>query len=327
MKFVASTGRRGRARAGGRSGKTLSSSQKRFVAAGAAVLALGTYAGTVMVASATTAPGGTQIVAAGPVSARTGYLGSSSYSADVSGQEAGDLEVVAIINDSWPHAVSSVTGGGVDDWSSAGSPFFDGADGQVLQIWYGTVATAGTATLTVSWDGPVHNADVANQEFSAGAGYSQWSLAAAGSSARPFPALAAPGGPALYFGAAMAWGGAGAGTTPGVSYTVPSGSFLTASGVTASGVLAPTASGAGSVGALFTVAGSAPAGAVTTTTVAATSTSAATSSTSTTGPSTTTSAPTTSSPPAPAPTSTSLPATTSTSPPPAGKAAPGGTQI
>ncbi|MGH9104853.1 MAG: hypothetical protein ACRDZX_03260 [Acidimicrobiales bacterium] len=192
------------------------------------------------------------ITPSAPPLTRSGYLGESALDLGVSASKVGDLEVLAAVNDTWAQHVSSVTGGGVRKWSSAGAPSFDGKDGQVMQIWYGQVSSAGPSQLTVTWGGKVANADVAEQEFSAGAG-AHWSLAAEAGSPRPFPALRATDSPELYFGAAMAWGDAAAGGTPGVSYDVANRGFLVAWSTHASGPFAPRATGAGSVAALFSV--------------------------------------------------------------------------
>ncbi|MGH9106893.1 MAG: hypothetical protein ACRDZX_13900, partial [Acidimicrobiales bacterium] len=181
-------------------------------------------------------------------------MDASSYPLAVSAVNPGDLEVLAVVNDTWADSVTSVTGGGVSQWSPAGAPFFDGADGQTLQIWYGTVTSAGSFDLTVAWNGVVENADLAEEEFSAGPRAS-WSLAAEGDAQHPFPALDASSPGELYFGAAMSWGEAQAGNTPGTSYTVPDNDFMVASDTDASGAVAPDGNGAGSVGALFEATG------------------------------------------------------------------------
>ena len=165
-------------------------------------------------------------------------------------REAGDLLVVAVINDTWADHVVSVAGGDVASWSQAAAPFYDDGDGQIMQIRYGVTSSAGAANLAITWNGTTNNADIAVQEFTAGAGAS-WSFVATGSSASPFPALNSPESGTLYIGAAMAWGNGARWDTPGVTYTVPSPYFLLSWDTDASGTLAPAANGSGSVAALF----------------------------------------------------------------------------
>ncbi len=202
-----------------------------------------------VVASAS-GPGLVPISAVGSPTIHSGHLGSTSYRTVVAPHEASDLFVVAVINDTWADHVVSVAGGDVASWSAAGAPFYDGSDGQVMQIWYGEISSPGAANLAITWNGRIDNADIAVQEFTAGTDAS-WSLEATGRSSSPFPALNSPQRGTLYIGAAMAWGNGGAGSTPGVTYTVPNRYFLLSSDTDASGTLAPAGNGSGSVAALF----------------------------------------------------------------------------
>ena len=88
---------------------------------------------------------------------------------------AGDLLVLTVINDGWPNSVTAVSGGGVSQWSAASSPYLDAADGHVLQVWYGVVATAGPSQVEVTWSGPARGVDLAVQELNAGTDPT-WSL-------------------------------------------------------------------------------------------------------------------------------------------------------
>ncbi|MGH9104801.1 MAG: hypothetical protein ACRDZX_02995 [Acidimicrobiales bacterium] len=201
---------------------------------------------------------------------RSGYLDRASVGIQVTSHNVGDLEVLAVVNDSWPDQVVSVSGGGISDWARASAPFYDPWDNQVLQVWYGTVTAAKTSTVRAHWDGTVADADVAEQEFHA-AGGKGWAVVGEAGSRSPFPALTATGKEQLYFAAAMAWGNAAAGTTPGVNYHVPSRNFLFASDTNVGARESPTARGGGSIAVLFTPsgagAGPGPGGPATTTTL------------------------------------------------------------
>lgn len=160
------------------------------------------------------------------------------------------MVALGVINDNWGTSLSSVTGGGVSSWHSATAVDYDGTDGQMLQIWYGVVASAGASTLKLTWSASVGNYHLDLEEFSAGAG-ATWSVGPSATSASPFPSLKAPASGALYYGAAFAWGNAAAGATPGVSYSVLASSFLIAWDTSPSGALSPTGTGAGSVAVLL----------------------------------------------------------------------------
>jgi len=222
------------------------------------------------------------IADAGSLLLHTGYLGSSWYSAPVTPRNQYDLLVVSVINDTWSDHVTGVYGGGAASWSPAGSPFYDGADSRIMQIWYGRAATTSASTLGIAWNGTPRDADVAVHEFAAGAGAS-WSLVTDGNSSSPFPSLSVPAGGGLYVGAAMAWSNGAAGKSPGVTYSVPNSRFLMAWDTGGIGTVAPSATGAGAVGAVFGA--KSP---ITTTTTAATTTTTAATTTTTAAPSTTT---------------------------------------
>ena len=287
----------------------------------ASALAATAIAVPTLVASAA-GPGVAPVSAVGSPTIHTGYLGSTSYGLRVAPRQADDLLVLAVINDTWADHVVSVSGGDVASWSPAGAPFYDGGDGHIMQIWYGQTSSAGGANLVMAWNGRVNNADIAVQEFTAGAGAS-WSWVASGSSSHPFPALNSPESGAVYIGAALAWGNGTAGTTPGVVYAVPNRSFLMSWDTDTSGALAPAANGAGSVAALFSatapqpsaVAGESPT--TTTTTAPVTSTTLAPTTTATTAPSTTTTAPATTTTVPPTTTTVAPTTTTTASAPPA----------
>ncbi len=248
--------------------------RRTFAAVLVATLATTAYALSTITASTSSADP-VPISSVGSPMLRSGYLGASAFGATVHPAYAGDLYVLAVINDTWADQVTAVSGGDVTSWQPAARPFFDGNDGQMLQIWYGQVSSTSPTTLSITWNGTINNADVALEEFSAGTN-ATWSLVGDGLSRTPFPALSSLTTGTLYFGAAMAWGNGAAGATPGVTYSVPNRNFLIAWNTNSSGTVAPGATGAGSVAALFnaTTAAAAPvAPSTTTSTVAPTTTS------------------------------------------------------
>ena len=192
----------------------------------------------------------------------------------MSPQSAGDLLVLTVINDGWPNSVSAVSGGGVSQWSAASSAYLDAADRRTLQVWYGVVTTAGPSQVDLTWTGAVQNVDLGLQELNAGTGPT-WSLDDVGFSNEPFPSLSGPASDEAFVGAALAWGDAAAGPDPGAVYTVPNDDFVFA--VATGTVGDPSATGAGSVAALFgATGGTAGPSETTTTTVATTTTTVAT---------------------------------------------------
>ena len=232
-------------------------------------------------ASPSIAPVGAPIIFSGDLG------GATSYELSVSPQSAGDLLVLTVINDGWPNSVSAVSGGGVSQWSEASSPYLDAADGQTLQVWYGVVTTAGPSQVDVTWTGAVQNVDLGLQELNAGTDPT-WSLDDVGFSNEPFPSLSGPASDEAFVGAALAWGDAAAGSDPGAVYTIPNDNFVFA--VATGTVGDPSATGAGSVAALFGATGGTAGPSETTT---ATTTTAPATTTATTQPPPTTTADTT----------------------------------
>ena len=276
-------------------------------------------------ASPSIAPVGAPIIFSGDLG------GATSYELSVSPQSAGDLLVLTVINDGWPNSVSAVSGGGVSQWSEASSPYLDAADGQTLQVWYGVVTTAGPSQVDVTWTGAVQNVDLGLQELNAGTDPT-WSLDDVGFSNEPFPSLSGPASDEAFVGAALAWGDAAAGSDPGAVYTIPNDNFVFA--VATGTVGDPSATGAGSVAALFGATGGtagpsetttattttvatavgAAVGAVSTTTTVQPppTTTAPATTTATTQPPPTTTAPTTTAAPTQPPPTTTVPTTTTT---------------
>lgn len=242
--------------------------------------------------------------------------GASAYQLAVSPQNARDLLVLTVIND-WSSSVTDVSGGGVSQWTEASAPYMDAADGKALQVWFGVVTDAGPAQVDVTWSGAAQNADLAIQEFSAGTDPT-WSLYDAGSSSEPFPSLSGPATDEAYVGAATADGDAAAGPDSGVVYTVPNDDFVFA--VATGPIGEATATGAGSVAALFgATEGTAGPSDATTATTATTSVSPTTVGTAAAAGAVTSTSTTVQPPPpttaAPSTTTTAAPATTTTAVP------------
>ncbi len=260
-------------------------------------------------ASPSIAPVGAPIIFSGDLG------GATSYELSVSPQSAGDLLVLTVINDGWPNSVSAVSGGGVSQWSEASSPYLDAADGQTLQVWYGVVTTAGPSQVDVTWTGAVQNVDLGLQELNAGTDPT-WSLDDVGFSNEPFPSLSGPASDEAFVGAALAWGDAAAGSDPGAVYTIPNDNFVFA--VATGTVGDPSATGAGSVAALFGATGGTAGPSETTTattTTVATAVGAAVgavSTTTTVQPPPTTTAPATTTATTQPPPTTTVPTTTTT---------------
>ncbi len=258
------------------------------------------------------------ISAAGPLVSRAQYLGRSSLSLTFSPQATSDVLVLAADDDTWAVRLASVSGGGVVSWARAGSVYNDGRDDKVMEIWYGVVAATGPSTLTLTWGSRVGNVQLGVQEFSAGAGVT-WLADAAGSTARPFPALRGSEAGELYFGMAFGWSNVAAGATVGVSYDVVNSSLMFATDTSTSALLSPNGNGAGSVAVLFRATAAGDASSTTTASTTATTdfttTTIGRARTTTTVPTATTTTPTTTSTvPTTTTTTTTVPTTTATVP-------------
>ena len=121
--------------------------------------------------------------------------------------------------------LSSISGGGVSTWTKAVQ--FDGSISSDVEIWYGKVTTTGSSTISFTWSGSVssHTMEYGAQEFTAGLGSSTvWSVDHTGttngasSTTVPFPSLTPTGSGELYFGYAVAYNTASAGSTSGFTY-------------------------------------------------------------------------------------------------------------
>jgi RHS repeat-associated protein len=161
--------------------------------------------------------------------------GSGVDSIDLSGypSSSGDLVVVGVIQaQGSSNTISSITGGGVSDWTKAVS-HATGADAGPAELWYGTVSSLASATITVNFAStPTVWDEISVDEYlTSGSG---WSLASAGSSDNEtssadiqFPSLTSPAsGVSLYDGYAYVGQGAVGGSTSGFTFETTSGANL-----------------------------------------------------------------------------------------------------
>jgi RHS repeat-associated protein len=255
-----------------------------------------THATTTTTSGTTTTTGcsSSSITAVGSLAERFG-----SNTLSVSPVNSGDIEALAIQGqpESSP-VVSSVSGGGVTTWSKAIAYPGSGTSSDI-EIWWGTITSTGSSTITVTWTGsnPSYR-ELDAHEFSAGSG-TTWSVDKTGdasnSSATSYnmASLTPSGTGELYFGLAVVGGDtATAGSTSGVTYNVDDNGNLLAYDTNVSAALAPAGSQTGGTGvdsaaALF-IASSGSCGGTTTTTAGTTTTTHPTTTT-TSGTTTTTS--------------------------------------
>jgi len=152
----------------------------------------------------------------------------------VSPQEVGDLLVVAAWEDTGNAipGLTSISGGGVSNWQKIiATPGTYGAFAQASELWYGTVTTAGPATITFNW-GQSPTGQLIQYvcgEFQSVYGpFTLWTTDVYGSiynnSATPtipFPTLTPRGQSELYWGYAITRSGAGTAGTPAADTWVP----------------------------------------------------------------------------------------------------------
>ena len=163
-------------------------------------------------------------------------------------QTAGDVLEVFAMAPITTVTLSSISGGGVSTWTKAVQ--FDGTIGSDVEIWYGTVTTTGSSTITFTWSGSVssHTMEYGAQEFTAGLGSSTvWSVDHTGttngssSTTVPFPSLTPSGSGELYFGYSVVYNTASAGSTSGFTYPETAESNVAAYNPNVSGAVSPTA--------------------------------------------------------------------------------------
>ena len=145
--------------------------------------------------------------------------------------------------------VTAVSGGGVTTWHKGVQ--FAGSTGADEELWYGTVTSTGSSTITFTWSTSItgHTAEYGAQEFTAGLGAGTvWALDKTGtlngasSTSIPFPSLTAAGTGELYFGYTVPNDTAVSGTTSGFTYAVTPEDNIATYDTSVSGTVAPTAS-------------------------------------------------------------------------------------
>ena len=194
------------------------------------------------VASSGSSGGSVSISAVGSLAKGTGTTLS------VSPQATGDLMLLTVdTNNSTPPIVTSVSGGGVSNWSFVKRLTDASNAGYDTEIWSGVVATTGPSTITITVSGYSNGNDLTAQEFSAGAG-ATWSIASSGAlssfgSPWDYPLLSAAGSGELYYGFAVRnnSGTLSGGGTAGFTYVATGlpGGDLVAYDASASGALQP----------------------------------------------------------------------------------------
>jgi hypothetical protein len=168
---------------------------------------------------------------------------------------AGDALVLMVHIVASTATVSSVSGGGATGWTRYQQfkdvPSWSGQPHDT-EIWLGTVTTAGSSTINVSYSASVGSVDtdLAAQEFSSGLGpTTSWSKdTGAGqdnvssSTNVLFPTMTPASSGELYFGYAWVQGTSSAGSTSGVSYDVTADGNLVCFDTSVSSALTPIGS-------------------------------------------------------------------------------------
>jgi hypothetical protein len=164
-------------------------------------------------------------------------------------------DVIVLSTETWNEVatVASVTGGGVTTWTEISSAYDTTSTGNSESLWYGTVTSLGTSTISVNYTGGSSGSwpSASAQEFTNGTGASTvWTVDVAGTSDNTtastsvtFPTLTAATPNELYVGYAFSTGTTAAGTNAGYVYQsdVWGGSFIYDTAVT--GTTAPTSGG------------------------------------------------------------------------------------
>ena len=185
-------------------------------------------------------------------------------SLSVNPQTVGDAMVLMVRVASATITVGGVSGGGAS-WTKVTG--YQDATSHDLEVWLGTVTTAGPSTLHVTYSASTTSlgVELVAQEFTAGLGGSSvWTKdVAAGQSnpssiTIPSPSLTAAGTGELYVGYSRCPTTVLAGSTPGVTYDSTSGGSMFLYDPSVTGTLAPssaqaTANKSSAVGALIAV--------------------------------------------------------------------------
>ena len=160
-------------------------------------------------------------------------LNNTSTTLPVTAAAAGDVMLV-MAHTAPSHGSSEVTSitdsAGRITWQPAESAGLTSApSGDVVEIWYGVVKSAGATTIDVHWSGTTFDHFVWADEWRSVAGSSvTWSVVAAGErnsslcvrGSCAFPSLTAGSTPSLYWGWAYPATTSRAGSTPGVNYYI-----------------------------------------------------------------------------------------------------------
>jgi hypothetical protein len=127
-------------------------------------------------------------------------------------------------------SVSSVSGGGVTNWTKVTSDTSGGAKGNI-EMWRGVVTTTGSGTITVTYSGGAGTNEIVAQEFSMGSSNGTWAVDTSGTLVSApntttinYPSLTALNSSELYAGYAYGKGTMTAGSTSGFTYLATSAS-------------------------------------------------------------------------------------------------------
>lgn len=166
----------------------------------------------------------------------------------------GDLLTLYSHSNSQNISITSVSGGGVNQWTkvagytcSAGGPACRGT--QSIEMWRGIVTTAGASTISVTYNGAAGTNSLAAAEYTIGSSVGTWDVDASGtlngtSATVSYPSLTPTNSSELYTGYAESTNTMSAGTTTGYSYVSTAGNTYIAYNTAVSGGVAtqPTAS-------------------------------------------------------------------------------------
>lgn len=127
-------------------------------------------------------------------------------------------------------SISSLSGGGVTNWTKVTSDTSGGAKGNI-EMWRGVVTTSGSGTITVTYSAGAGTNEIVAQEFSMGSSTGTWAVDTSGTqvsstntTAINYPSLTALNSSELYAGYAYGKGTVTAGSTSGFTYLATSAS-------------------------------------------------------------------------------------------------------
>ena len=178
------------------------------------------------------------------------HHGTAITTLSVSPHTVGNVLVVGVMGQLSSNTgdVTGMSGGGVTTWHKIQEYY--GATGNDVDLWYGTVTTTGSSTITFTWSGTLTGnvVEYNAQEFSAGLGSSTaWAVDTSGTHDSPssttvtFPSLTPSGSSELYVGFAVPNNTGAAGSTSGFTYEVSVDANVLAYDTSVSGAVTPTA--------------------------------------------------------------------------------------